>query len=107
MKNKQIRSEFSLIKSLKILGEVLPSNPEEVDDFEKNLKSFDIPTIPDSLNDVNEVLNRGYINKTYSTELNSSTTDDMARAAREGKDLPHHILDKMKADRNNSTKDDK
>ena len=62
--------------------------------------------MPESLDNAEAILSRGVITKTYATEVNDQTTDDMARAAREGKSIPDSILKKMKEDRNNSKSND-
>jgi len=83
---------------------ILPLDPEDLLQFLKKAKKDNIPPLPDSLDDAQAILKRGYIDKTYSTEINNQTTDNMSRAAREGKSLPKNILEKMKADRLNSKK---
>jgi len=94
--------ELSIIKSLREIGEVIPHNLDELEHYEKNYLKDDIPEMPDSLKNAEDIIARGYVTKEYPTEVNSPITDNMARAAREGKQLPQDILDKMKKDRNDS-----
>lgn len=98
--------EHALIKSLRKEGFILPFESEDYEYYIKKFKKDNTPPLPDNLNDVNKIIKRGYIKKSYPTEINNGTTDDMARAAREGKSIPQNILDKMKADRENSKKSD-
>lgn len=104
MKSSLNKFELALINSLRKEGIIISLDSNDLERYLKRNKKDGIPPLPDSLDDAQAILKRGYIDKTYATEVNSNTTDDMARAAREGKSLPQNILDKMKADRLNSKK---
>lgn len=106
MESKLNKFELSLINSLRKEGLILPFDKDDFEYFFKENKKDKISPLPDSLNDADLILKRGYINKSYPTEINNKTTDDMARAAREGRSIPQSILDKMKLDRDKSKKDD-
>jgi len=106
MKSNPDKFELDLINSLRKEGIILPHSQDDLEYYNKKFKKDDIPPIPESLNDAKQVIDRGFISKTYPTEVNNETTDDMARAAREGKIIPKEILNKMKEDRKNSKKND-
>jgi len=99
-------SEYTVVKLLRKHGFILPIESDDLDYFDKKFKKDEIPKLPESLNDAEAILERGYISKTYNKEVNNTTSDDMARAAREGKIVPKSILDKMKEDRNKTRLDD-
>ncbi len=103
---KDSKTEIALIKALRRDGIILPHDSDDLEHYDRKFKKDEIPAMPESLNDAEAILNRGVIIKTYTTEVNNQTTDDMARAAREGKSIPDSILKKMKEDRNNSKNND-
>lgn len=106
MKVGRNKFEIALIKSLRKEGMILPFDIEDFDVYLKKVKNSKTPPLPGVLNNAKEILRRGYVDKTYATEIKNETTGDMARAAREGKKLPKNIIDKMKKDRLNSKEND-
>ena len=99
-KNNTLKNEFedSLEKSLKSLGYLFPSTEDEVVAFEKNNK---IEEIPDNYCNASILVSKSKhtsISKKLDIRTNKSS-ENLARAARKGNDIPEDILKKMKADR--------
>ncbi len=99
-KNNTLKNDFedSFKKSLKSLGYLFPTSEDEVDSFEINNK---IEEVPENYLNASELLSKSKktsINKKTQLEVNKST-ENLARAARKGENIPADILKKMKSDR--------
>lgn len=97
--------EASIIKSLRKNGFILPLEDDEFLYYVKEYMKDDIPNFPSEFNDPHEIIKNGYLTVSFPTESNNETTDLMSMAAREGKEIPKEILDKMHKDRNNLEKE--
>lgn len=92
-------------KFLKKLGFGIPDNEEEVNEFEEVIKEHDIPPIPEHLDSIDFILENGFSNPDKNiSSTNRSENENIARAARDGKNIPESILDKMRKDRENAEK---
>jgi len=99
-KNETLKNDFedSFEKSLKSLGYLFPSTEDEVEAFEKNNK---IEDIPDNYCNASMLVSKSKqksISKKLDIKTNKSS-ENLARAARKGNDIPEEILKKMKSDR--------
>lgn len=93
--------EKQLRKSLKSDGYLFPTTDDEVDSFEN---SNEIEKAPDKFNNPSELLKKGKIKsiKPIVQNMNGSTIDNLAMAARKGEGISKEILEQMKKDRNES-----
>jgi hypothetical protein len=99
-KNETLKNDFedSFEKSLKSLGYLFPSTQDEVEAFEKNNK---IEEVPDNYSDASNLISKSKqtsISKKLDISINKSS-ENLARAARKGIDIPEDILKKKKSDR--------
>lgn len=93
--------EYSFKKSLKSIGYLFPTSEDEVVSFEENNK---IEKVPENYCSASELLSKPkqiLINKKTQLEVNKST-ENLARAARNGGNFSEDILKKMKLDRDNA-----
>lgn len=97
--------EISLVRSLRKHGFILPTEDEDLVYFEKAFQKDETLEFPDSLNLISEnIYQHKELKFTILNEIDIAYTENMARAAREGKSIPKEVLDKMKIDRSNSEK---
>lgn len=88
-----------LYNKLLRIGKVIPESTEEIQEFENYYKNFKFP-------DVSDIIPSELVKSNFSLDSNSTIEnfdfDDnsLSMAARNGKDLPKEILDKMHSDRN-------
>jgi len=99
--NDTLKNDFedSFEKSLKSLGYLFPSTEDEVEAFEKNNK---IEEIPDHFSSASTLISKSKhtsINKKINIRVNKSS-ENLARAARNGNNISEDIIKKMKLDRN-------
>lgn len=95
--------EKGWLKALRRFGFVFPTTREELESFEKELAKEKVE-LPSHLQDPFEVLRRG-----ESVSLNSmgdysnkSIEENLARAAREGGEIPDDVAERMKKDRSSA-----
>jgi len=89
-----------LTKSLVETGNLIPSTTEEIKIYLTSNKLEDVPsTFELNINSKSE--RAVYKNNSY-LESYSSTEENLAQAAREGKEIPDEIKTKMDNDRKNS-----
>jgi len=93
--------EDSLEKSLKSLGYLFPSTEDEVEAFEKNNKIEEVPVHFSSASTLLSKSKHTSINKKIKTAANKSS-ENLARAARNGNNISEDIIKKMKSDRNHA-----
>jgi hypothetical protein len=99
--------EVSLIKSLRSKGFLLPESEEDFNNFDTNCKNNKIAPIPAHLNNTEWMISLEYNNTSFPTIISDLDSSGMAMAARDGKEIPKDILDKMKKDKDESRKDGK
>lgn len=93
-----------LIKTIQSYGYIFPTDEESVLEFEK-IHEKDIKSIkPKEWENPLNILTNGYINKTDILKETNSSAENLAQAAREGKQLSAEIKKRMLDDR---TKKDK
>ena len=95
--------ERKLVKSLKCSGNIFPEADDEIMSFETSFKK-EIKSFAANLPDAELILQTGKIDKhwTLQNEVVESVKDNLAQAAREGKELTDELKRKMIDDRNNS-----
>ena len=100
MSNNNVHFNNPIIKSLKSLGFILPKSEDEIEAFEKAMEKHDIPPLPNELNTSDKILQKGYSNPNKILPIaNQESPSNLARAARQGNNIPKSVLDKMKKDR--------
>lgn len=90
--------EDSFEKSLKSLGYLFPSTENEIESFELNNK---LEEIPENYCNPIDLISKSKIqlpNIKNIIDFNKSI-DNLARAARNGSEIPNDIINKMKSDR--------
>jgi len=99
-KKNTLKNDFedSFKKSLKSLGYLFPTSEDEVDSFEENNKIEDVPENYCSALELLSKSKQTSIDKKIQLGANKSI-DNLARAARKGRDISEDILNKMKSDR--------
>lgn len=91
-----------LIKVIRSQGYIFPTDEESVIEFEKKYKK-DIESIqPKEWDDPINILKKGIINKIDILQEKNPYSDNLAQAARDGKQLSSEILKKMREDRKNN-----
>ncbi len=98
--------EDSFEKSLKSLGYLFPSTEDEVKAFEKKNK---IEEVPDNYSNASMLISKSkqtIIRKIVNIDANKSS-ENLARVARKGINIPEDILKKMKLDRDDAEHDKK
>lgn len=90
--------EDSFEKTLKSLGYLFPSTENEVDSFETNNK---LEEIPENYCNPIDLISKSRIHLPNSKKIIDfkKSVDNLARAARNGSEIPDDIIDKMKSDR--------
>jgi len=106
--NDTLKNDFedSFEKSLKSLGYLFPTSEDEVDSFESKNK---LEEAPENYCNSIDLLSKSKHTLTYPRthlEINKSI-DNLARAARNGGDIPEDILKKMKSDRDKAENGEK
>jgi hypothetical protein len=106
--NDTLRSDFedSIEKSLKSLGYHYPTSDDEVDSFEANNKLEETPENYNSAIDLLSKAKHTLSHRKPHLEVNKSI-DNLARAARNGGNIPEDILKRMKSDRDKAENDEK
>ena len=90
--------ENSFEKSLKSLGYLFPSTENEVDSFEANNKLEEIPE--NYCNPIDLISkSKNHLSNTKNIIDFNKSVDNLARAARNGSEIPDDIINKMKSDR--------
>ena len=99
-KNDTLKNDFedSFEKSLKSLGYLFPSTEDEVEAFEKNNRTEEVPENYWDASELVSKTRKTSISKKLDIKTNKSS-ENLARAARKGNDIPEDILKKMKSDR--------
>ena len=88
-----------LIKVIRSQGYIFPTDEESVIEFEKNYKK-DIEAIkPKEWDNPLNILKKGFVDKIDILQEKNLHSDNLAQAAREGKQLSIEILKKMREDR--------
>lgn len=89
-----------LIKLMESVGYIMPTDEKSVENFE-NIYKKEIASInPTDWDNPLAILQRGFINK-ITTSVDSFANDNMAQAAREGKQITDEMRKKMMEDRKN------
>lgn len=97
------KSNNNIIKSLRNEGFITPIDNEEIVHFESlKYKELGIDPMPYNLPSSEQILNVGHIEADPAPVSKNKIAEDLARAAREGKDIPQNILELMERDRNNA-----
>ncbi len=106
--NDTLRNDFedSFEKSLKSLGYLFPTSEDEVDSFEAKNKLEETPENYCSAIDLLSKAKHSLPNPRTHLENNKSI-DHLARAARNGGDIPKDILKKMESDRDKAENGEK
>jgi len=106
--NNTLKNDFedSFEKSLRSLGYLFPTSENEVDSFEAKNKLEEPPenycNAIDLLSKAKHTLNSRKLHLTVNKSI-----DNLARAARNGEDIPEDILKKMKSDRDKAENGEK
>lgn len=88
-----------LIKVIQSHGYVFPTDEESVIEFQKNYKK-DIESIkPKEWDNPLNILKKGFVNKIDILQDENPYSENLAQAARDGKQLSSEILKKMREDR--------
>lgn len=100
--------EQKLLRSLKVHGFVFPESDDEVEELYKNCLAGKL-SIPEKLKDPAWVFEHNENSNSKVIKLSSSApkeiVQNLAQAAREGKELSDDILSKMEADRKAAEKE--
>lgn len=93
--------EDSFEKLLKSIGYLFPSTENEVDSFEANNK---LEEIPENYCNPIDLISKSKIHLPTSQNIIdfNKSVDNLARAARNGSEIPDDIINKMKPDRDRS-----
>lgn len=88
-------------KGLKSLGYAFPETDEQMNVFEKRIGTH---SLPEEFQSPNFVFNNERKTRviSFQNQINEIAESNWAIAARDGKDLPDNILDKMKQDKENA-----
>lgn len=100
-KTDKINFEEEFEKALRSYGYGFPETEDEVAKFEEKMDNMDTPTLP-PLENPSEILKKGKIQKfglSHSLRVDRSATQNLARAAREGKSISEATKKKMLEDR--------
>ncbi|PRY13770.1 hypothetical protein CLV24_105140 [Pontibacter ummariensis] len=96
------------IRLLRFLGEnafIMPESDKEMDDFISLCDSIKIE-LPHALKNPFDIVRKGLVEPRDILDSDNEDTRDiennLAQAAREGKEIPAHILEKMKENRKNA-----
>jgi len=97
--------ERKLVKSLKCSGHLFPETDDEIRAFDQHF-SKEIKASGKNIPNPAALLAKGRVDKmwTVKTEIDESVKENLAQAAREGKEIPDEIKRKMIDDRNNAKK---
>ncbi|WP_165840851.1 hypothetical protein [Larkinella punicea] len=97
--------ESKLTYSLRSNGYLFPILIEQVKFLEANHQDI-FQNIPSSITSAADIINRGIISfeANFRIQINEETQDNLAQAAREGKEIPSNVRDQMLRDRLNATK---
>lgn len=88
-----------LIKVIQSHGYIFPTDEESVIEFEKKYKK-DIESIkPKEWDNPLNILKKGFVNKIDILQDENPYSENLAQAARDGKQLSSEILKKMREDR--------
>lgn len=90
-----------LIKLMESVGYIMPTDEKSVENFEKIYKKEIDAIIPSDWDNPLAILERGFVNKINFIE-DVSCFEDMAQAAREGKQITAEMRKKMLEDRKKS-----
>lgn len=94
---------ISITQLLKNQGFIPPQYEDEVELFEKNIKKHNLPPIPENIDGTDKILQKGYSNTVKILPItNNKISNSLARAARQGGTISQSVIEKMKADRENS-----
>lgn len=106
--NDTLKNDFedSFEKSLRSLGYLFPTTENEVDSFEAKNKLEEAPENYCNAIDLLSKAKHTLSSKKPHLEVNRSI-DNLARAARNGGDIPEDILRKMKSDRDKAENGEK
>ncbi len=107
-KKNTLKNDFenSFKKSLRSLGLLFPTSEDEVDAFEANNKIEEVPENYLSAYDLLSKPKQTFIVEKTKIEFNK-TTENLAMAARKGKNISEEILKKMKLERDKAENDQK
>ena len=106
--NDTLKNDFedSFEKSLRSLGYLFPTTENEVDSFEAKNKLEEAPESYCNAIDLLSKAKHSLTNPRTHLEINKSI-ENLARAARNGGDIPEDILKKMKSDRDKAENGEK
>jgi hypothetical protein len=107
MPHKKELTDHHLLSIFRQKGFIVPKTEAEVAAFEQALNEHSIPPLPKELDDASAILKRPYSKGgiiRLSTETNEDDTQ-LARAARDGKEISLSVLEKMRKDREDAEKD--
>lgn len=98
-------SDSYLLSILRLKGFIIPRKEDEVDAFEEALKEHDFPPLPADLDDPDAILKKPYSRpENFFDTIPDTDAGNLARAAREGQEIPQTVLDKMRKDRDDAEK---
>jgi hypothetical protein len=99
--------ENAFVKSLRHHGFLFPETQTELE-IVKSKKEIEEVPLPSELEDPMQIIRRGKIESISSVEFpeNSDVEENLARAAREGKDIPDDVKNQMKKDKDSSKRKD-
>ena len=101
--SKEISKKFR--NALFQIGHILPRTTDEINQFQKILKKNELSLYLSDLPLPSEIIKqRVTLIGSQNKESRKNANKNMARAAREGKDLSEEILAKMKKDRQDAEK---
>jgi hypothetical protein len=92
-------------KALKAFGHLFPTTEDEVEAFEQSFDN-ELKTPTTSKPKALDILKRGYMKYALpmNLQLNKNVEENLARAAREGREISEDIKEQMKKDRDDTRK---
>lgn len=99
----EIDFELYLDNALKSYGYLFPETDEQMSIFEENMGEISLPKELDSPNFIFNSERKVFKRKAVAFD-NSEGENNWAIAARDGKDIPDNILEKMKKDKEEAKK---
>jgi hypothetical protein len=99
--------ENAFVKSLRQHGFLFPATQTDLEAI-KNKKEIGEVPLPSDLENPMQIIERGKIKSISSGDFpdNSEVEENLARAAREGKDIPDDVKNQMKKDKDSSKRKD-
>lgn len=99
-------SDSVIISILRSKGFIVPQTEDDVDAFERAMQEHDIPALPSDVLDPDVIIKTPYARPgNFLAVHEENDQENLARAARDGKEISLSVLEKMRKDREDAEKD--